>query len=690
MTQPVKPVLVSDTTRLGRAASPLRETGLASLAVSPGLPLWSRMADGALLATVREVFDNVPVGVVVIRVDGVRVYANPEALAMFGYDYDHIDRWWPDAYPDSEDRADAQRRWQRQLERAHTNQAGVIEPEVYHIRCADGSYKWVEVFGVGLKDLAFVAMRDITESRRQQAALRAESGFRDAIINAAADGICVCHAIEQPPHIRFTVWSERMTEMTGYTMDEINQFGWHQSVYRDPEVRERAIGRMDRMRHGENLRAEEWPIVRKDGSPAVLAISTSVILAEDGESHVLALMQDRTEQHRVAEAQRRLEAQMQHAQKLESLGLLAGGIAHDFNNLLVAVMGQADLALEDLEPASTARERLLEIKYAAERAAELTNQMLAYAGKASFVIGPVDLNDLIREMANLLGGSAARHVEVRLQLCGALPVVQGDVSQLRQVVLNLMTNAAEAMESRPGTLKITSSVESIDDDTARALEPLGTARGGRYVRLTFEDTGVGMDETTRHRMFEPFYSTKFSGRGLGLAAVLGIIAGHKGGLHVTSEIGEGTRIDVLLPASGDDAQRAAPRADSTPSSRGTILLVDDDAQVRGVARAILTRNGYRVVEASSGPEGLARFDAERFVAVVLDVTMPVVDGRTVLRELRLRRPHVPVVLISGYAEEAVADDLNARTRFLQKPFARAELTQTLDAVIDGRTSVRPS
>ncbi len=256
--------------------------------------------------------------------------------------------------------------------------------------------------------------------------------------------------------------------------------------------------------------------------------------------------------------QRRLEAQIQQVQKIESLGVLAGGIAHDFNNLLVGMMGHAALALMDIPPGSPLRDRIQEIETCAARAAELTGQMLAYSGKGRFVVEPVDVGGVVREMSTLLQ-TAGNGVRLELDLAPALPAVLADGTQMRQVLMNLLTNAAEAMGDRAGTITLrTGAMQASRAWLADAHVAL-TAEPGEYVFVEVRDEGCGMDAATRQRIFEPFFTTKFAGRGLGLAAVLGIVRGHHGALRIESEPGRGTTFHVLIPAwmpakdsSGDD------------------------------------------------------------------------------------------------------------------------------------------
>jgi signal transduction histidine kinase len=270
---------------------------------------------------------------------------------------------------------------------------------------------------------------------------------------------------------------------------------------------------------------------------------------------------DVTEQKAAVEAKMNLERQMQQAQKMESLGVLAGGIAHDFNNLLMVIMGHAELALTGISPTSAARGSLTEITLAARRAADLSRQMLAYAGKAAFAVEPVGLGDLVEEMAHLLKAAISKKATLDLNLERGLPPVLADPSQIRQVVMNLIINASEALEDRDGVITASVGTTHCDEEYLRETEMHDDIAPGPYVYLEVTDTGHGMDAGTRSRIFEPFYSTKFTGRGLGLAAVMGIVRAHKGTVKVSSELGKGTTFKVLFPVL-EDAGKRNPRKEA--------------------------------------------------------------------------------------------------------------------------------
>jgi nitrogen-specific signal transduction histidine kinase/ActR/RegA family two-component response regulator len=385
---------------------------------------------------------------------------------------------------------------------------------------------------------------------------------------------------------------------------------------------------------------------------------------------------------------RKLEAKVQHAQKLESLGVLAGGIAHDFNNLLVGILGNAGLALDELPREAPARDRIGDIHTAAIRASELTKQLLAYAGKGRFIIGRIDLRRLVEEMGHLLGAVIPRNVLIRYSFSDNMPLIEGDATQLRQVVMNLITNAADAVGKRSGIITVSTSL--IEADRAYLADTYldEGLPGGYYVSLEVSDTGLGMSLETRMKIFDPFFTTKFTGRGLGLAAVIGILRSHRAAIKVYSEVGRGSTFRVLFPAvdGSPDAIRAAGAPTVVWRGSGTILVVDDDEAVRNVAKRILERAGFRVLVAVDGIDGLAVFreHTSEIGVVLLDVTMPRMGGEETFRQLRQLAPEVRVVLSSGYSAQEATSHFAGKglAGFVEKPFTPQELLERVRAVLE--------
>jgi PAS domain S-box-containing protein len=425
--------------------------------------------------------------------------------------------------------------------------------------------------------------------------------------------------------------------------------------------------------------------VRKDGSEFPIEIGLNPIETDNG-TWTLGAIVDISERRRAEEEHRKLEAQIQHAQKLESLGVLAGGIAHDFNNLLVSILGNAGLALMELPPGSPVRPTVKNIEAGALRAADLTRQMLAYSGKGKFLIQAVNLSLLVEEMAHLLEISISKKATFRTRLENNLPSIEADVVQIQQVVMNLITNASESLGDQRGDIVIcTGSVEADRDYLSSTFFDENLPEGP-YIFLEVTDNGCGMDKETLQRIFDPFFTTKFTGRGLGLAAVMGIVRGHRGAIKVYSEPGKGTSFKVLLPASPRPAQtgRVAEAAAVEPGF-GTILVVDDEPGVRQVASRVLQKDGFTVITAPDGRTGVEMFreHAGAIRAVLLDLTMPDLSGEEVFRAIRAIRPDVRVILSSGYNEQETISLFQAKglAGFIQKPYQPATLSGKVRQVL---------
>ena len=406
---------------------------------------------------------------------------------------------------------------------------------------------------------------------------------------------------------------------------------------------------------------------------------------------VVCVTVDITERRRVEEEKQRLHAQLLHSQKLESLGVLAGGIAHDFNNLLVAVLGNAGLLLRQLPAESPMREFALGIETAARRAADVAHQMLAYSGKARFSVEPVDLNRLIEETAELLRISVSRRTALVYEFAPEVAVTRADPTQLRQVVMNLLTNASESMEDRPGQITLrTGNVDMSAEEIARCTG--GTeAPPGQYVFLEVEDQGKGMSPETMSRVFDPFFTTKLTGRGLGLAGVFGIVRAHRGCIHLSSREGRGTTFRILLPVARTLPQYSHTREldarslDRFPKD-GLVLVVDDEPVVRSVAVNMVASLGLATAEAEDGFDAIRQLDKLRskLVAIVLDMTMPIIDGRQVCARVRKMGIDVPIILTSGFEVDVSAESGFAPVYFLAKPYGPADLTAVLGKAFDER------
>jgi signal transduction histidine kinase/CheY-like chemotaxis protein len=382
---------------------------------------------------------------------------------------------------------------------------------------------------------------------------------------------------------------------------------------------------------------------------------------------------------------KRAEGRLREAQKLESLGLLAGGVAHDFNNLLVGVIGNASLAKELLLPDDPVNELLDGVIKTGEQAAHLTRQMLAYSGKGKFLVELLNLSALIHELSSLIRPSISKKIALHLELEQDLPPVEADRGQIQQVFMNLVLNAAEAIGNHEGLITVRTGLLDVNERYMQLQPETAALVPGEYVFLEVRDTGCGMNDATRARIFDPFFSTKFTGRGLGLAAVGGIVRGHKGAIAVSSAPGKGSCFTVLYPAAHAAEERPVAARDTALQGAGVVLVVDDEQGVREMGKRVLEHHGYTVLLADSGLTAIdvVRRYAGGIALVVLDLSMPDMSGEETLPELRKIRPEVKVVVSSGYneAETMMLFKGQRVSGFIQKPYTSKGLAEKVKACL---------
>jgi signal transduction histidine kinase len=439
---------------------------------------------------------------------------------------------------------------------------------------------------------------------------------------------------------------------------------------------------------------EKWAL-RQQTKLQVLELEQRVAArTADLQSALERLQRESAERIRAEEERRAFERKFEETQRLESLGVLAGGIAHDFNNILTGILGSASLARLDAASGSELDEHLQRIEKNSCRAAELCEQMLAYAGKGQVTLRPLDLNALVRETLELLQASVPKDAVFNVRLAPVLPSICGDAARTRQVIMNLVINASEALAQGPRQLTLSTQSIMLSENAIAGLTFAGGAVSGDYACIEVTDTGIGMSQETLRRIFEPFYTTKFTGRGLGLCAVQGIIRSRGGALHVTSELGKGTTFRVYFPAVGarHSTPTASPFATRTPAAQhlGTILVVDDEEGIRDISAAALRRQGFEVLTSANGAEAVAlvKKSREPLVGILLDLTMPELDGVATLQAVRALRPDLRAILMSGYEQREALRRFEGLglSGFLQKPFTMDALGETTRSLL-GATRV---
>jgi len=551
--------------------------------------------------------------------------------------------------------------------------------------------EWVilpKLFNVGAAlTIIFLLLRrwlpqDERESKQSKLDLTESEQKFHAFTNQSVDGISVADM-----EGRYTYVNPSFCEMMGYSEQELLSM----TVF-DVKAPEQDHSSFDRSKKSEVGLPILVELQRKNGEIFTSEVLGTVIEYGD-KKKVLGVVRDVTERENATKQRISLERQVQHAQKLESLGVLAGGIAHDFNNLLTSMLGNAQLILDQAPKGSSLREGIEEIEDASKRAAALTKQMLDYSGRGRFVVQDVDAHALVQGIAKLLAASIGKKIELRYDFADDTPLFRGDESQVSQIVMNLITNASEAIGDEAGTISLSTGKTSCTQEYLDSvhMDPKHPHGAGTYTFIEVQDSGCGMDEETLERVFDPFFTTKFTGRGLGMSAVLGIVRGHGGLLDVESAPGEGSTFKLLFPAS--EVHAAAQPLGAPPSKKiaamstgaKVVLLADDEESVRRVGKRLLEHLGYEVLTAKDGADALAVYRSERgrIACTLLDLTMPVMGGHEVLAAILELDPEAKVILCSGYGEQEAgehATDLGARS-FVQKPYERSDLEDALERTL---------
>jgi PAS domain S-box-containing protein len=537
--------------------------------------------------------------------------------------------------------------------------------------------------------------RDMTERSRAEDALRESRELLNAIVEGTSDAVFVKDA-----EGRFLLFNSAACRNTGRSAEEV--LGRDvTSLFSAEEAR--VCMEMDRALMADPRTVTYEEEFSLNGERRVFLTTKGTVTDEHGAaSGIFGISREITELRRMEAERLEMERRLLHSQKLESLGVLAGGIAHDFNNLLAVILGNLDMTRMRVPADSPAQHNIEAALKACQRSAKLIGQMLDYAGKGRFVLKGLDLNEIVHENVSLFRTSVGRNIELAIATTPDLPGIRADHDQIQQVIMNLIINAAEAIGSGPGVITVGTGLLECDADCLSRSRVEEKPSPGGFVCLEVSDTGCGMDEETQARLFEPFYTTKFMGRGLGMSAVLGIVRAHGGAILLESSEGSGAHFRVLFPVMGEAGAGPLEIADPGECSggrkagTGTVLVVDDEQEVRDLCMEIVEFLGFRVVGAADGNEALRIF-SERTAEidlVVLDMTMPNMDGVRALEGLRRIRPDVDVIISSGFSEENIAGrfTVDRPSGFIQKPFKVEELREILFRVSRSRSvphGVRP-
>ena len=630
-------------------------------------------------ARFRTIFEAAPLGIVIADPQGYILEANQAFFQMLGYRHQQIkgmtfvDITYPDDREETIKLSNAIRKGRissYQIEKRYLKKDGQILWAIVRasaVKDQDGNVQyWLGI------------MEDISERKSaQQALMESERRYRN-ILDSIEEGY-----FEVDLKGNFTFFNNRVCQIIGYEHDAL--LGMNNRQYTSPETARKMYQIFNRVfRTAEPAKVTNYEIIRKDGTKKILEVSASLMKgADDQPTGFRGIMRDATSRIQSEKEKKRLESQVQHAQKMEAIGTLAGGIAHDFNNLLMGFQGNISLMKMDLTDEHPHQEFLNNMESYVRRGSELTRQILGFARGGKYQVKTTNLNVLINKNADMFS-RARKEIAIHKKFQEDLYTVDVDRGQIEQVLLNLFVNAWQAM---PGGGNLYVETENInlqanDYDKPYAIE------SGKYVRITVSDSGIGMDGKTQERIFEPFFTTKAFGRGtgLGLASAYGIIKNHNGIINVYSEKGHGTTFKIYLPASDKQVIAEKIKPDEAQGGTETILLVDDEEMVADIGKDLLEKLGYTVLVAAGGAEAIKLFQRHRDTVdlVILDMIMPDMSGGETFSRMRAIKPNAKILLSSGYSLDQRASAIMKQgcNGFIQKPFNLKKISHKIREILD--------
>ena len=527
----------------------------------------------------------------------------------------------------------------------------------------------------------------LNKERESEEALRVSEEKYRTILESIEEGY-----FETDLQDNLTFFNAPLARILGYSVAQLQ--GMNTRNFTTPEAAAAAEATLEKVaKTGEAASVADYKVIHKDGDPKDLELSVSLIKDAAGRpTGFRGVVRDVSERKRAEVDRKKLEGQLQQAQKMEAIGTLAGGIAHDFNNILMGIQGNASLLDLRLDPGHAGHEKIQNIEKYVESGTELSRQLLGFARRGKYNVKASDINDIVEKSATMFARTK-KELRVYTQLAPEVWTVEVDRGQIEQVLLNLCINAWQAMPNG-GDLNLMTENLFLDEKYVRAYK----VKPGCYVKVTVADSGVGIDKADMARIFEPFFTTKEMGRGtgLGLASVYGIIKGHGGHINVYSEKGQGTTFTIYLPASAQREVESEVRHALATVQKGqeTVLLIDDEEMIIDVARGLLGELGYTVMEARSGPEALEvyRQNSGRIDMVIMDMIMPGLGGGETFNRLKRINPNVKVLLCSGYSINGQASKIMERgcDGFIQKPFTLKQLSVKIREVLDGNKVTKVS